>query len=229
MSLTTIAPQRPPAPTTGDRRTVFRGVSWETYRALSRAQGEGGHVRLAYDGRNLEIMTTGHIHENLRELLVMIVQAVASWLRIAHVACGETTWNAVEAERGLQADLSYDFDLDKVRAAREALARGSKDSADYPLPDLAAEIDMPRPQIDRPGIYAALRTPEVWRIGRDRKVVIEHLQPDGTYAPAAASRFLPLTAAEIQGWLTAEDIGQEDVWYRRLNEWAMGLGRPALG
>jgi hypothetical protein len=62
-------------------------VSWETDRSLSRAQGEGDHVRLAYDGRDLEIMTTGNVHENLRERLVLIVQAAASWLNIAHVAC----------------------------------------------------------------------------------------------------------------------------------------------
>jgi Uma2 family endonuclease len=214
-------------PTHGDRRMVFRGVTWEAYRSLSRAYSEGEHVRLAYDGKDLEIMTTGNIHENVKELLILIVQAVASWSRIAHVACGETTWDAIEAERGLQADLSYYFDPEKVRAAREALARGSKDPANYPRPDLAVEIDMSRPQVDRPGIYAALRVIEVWRIGHGRTVTIEHLQPDGSYALAEASRFLPLTALEIQAWLTAEDVGQEEVWYCRLNEWAVARFHPA--
>jgi Uma2 family endonuclease len=229
MSASAIAPPRPSVPATGDRRTVFRGVSWEVYRSLSRAQGEGDHVRLAYDGRDLEIITTGHVHEHLKERTGLIVQAVASWSRIAHETCGETTWDAVEAERGLQANLSYYFAPEKVRAAREALARNSRDPVDYPLPDLAVEIDISPSQVDRPAIYVALRVAEVWRIGRGRTFTIEHLQPDGSYTPAQASRFLPLRADEIAAWLTAEDVGQEEVWYCRLNEWAMGLGRRALG
>ena len=202
-------------------------MSWETYRSLSAAASEGQHARLAFDGRDLEIMTTGNVHENLKELLALIVQAVASWLRIAHVACGETTWDAVEAERGLQADLSYYFETGKVDAAREALSRESKEPADYPSPDLAIEIDISRPQVDRPSIYAALRVAEIWRVGRGRRVVIEHLQPDGSYAPADASRFLPIRADEVFAWLTADDVGQEEDWYCRLNEWARGLGRQA--
>jgi hypothetical protein len=172
-------------------------------------------------------MTTGNVHENLRELLVLIVQAVTSWRGIAHVACGEATLNAVSARRGLQADLSYCFEPEKVRIARVALARRSMDPADYPKPDMAVEIDISPSQVDRPSIYAALDVSEVWRIKRDRKVVIEHLQPDGSYAPAEVSRFLGISADEIRGWLSAEDVGQEELWYCRLNQWAMGLGRRA--
>jgi Uma2 family endonuclease len=221
------APSPPPDLAYGDHRIVFRGVSWEAYESLSQAQSQGDHVRLAYDGKDLEIKTTGNVHENLRELLVLIVQAVTSWRGISHVSSGEATLNAVNAKRGLQADLSYRFDPENVRAAREALARNSMDPADYPKPDLAIEIDISPSQVDRPSIYAALAVAEVWRTMRDRKVVIEHLQPDGSYAPVEASRFLHNSADEIHSWLTAEDVGQEDAWYRRLNQWAMGLGRPA--
>ena len=166
--------------------------------------------------------------EKVTQILeVLFVTALASWVGIAFVSFGEATLDAVNAQRGLQADLSYCFDPEKVRAAREALARESMDPADYPKPDLAVEIDISPSRIDRPSIYAALRVAEVWRVLRGRKVVIEHLQPDGSYAPAEASRFLPIRADEIAAWLTAEDVGVEEVWNRRLNEWAMGLGRRA--
>ena len=222
-------PASPPplVPAYSDHRIVFRGVSWETYESLSRAQGEGDHFRLAYDGKDLEIMTTGYIHEVLKELVGISIGAVISWRGIVHVGSGEATLNAVNARRGLQADLSYCFEPEKVRMAREALARGSMEPADYRKPDLAVEIDISPSQIDRPGIYAALNVAEVWRIKRDRKVVIEHLQPDGSYAPVEASRFLGITADEVHGWLTAEDVGQQDVWYCRLQRWAMRLGRRA--
>jgi Uma2 family endonuclease len=226
----TVARDLAPAPTSWpahDQRTVFRGVGWETYESLSRAQGEGDHVRLAYDGKDLEIMTTSNLHENLKGLAGKFIDAVASWSRIAYVSSGEATLNAVDAKRGLQADQSYCFEPEKVRMAREALARGSMAPDDYPKPDLAVEIDISPSQVDRPGIYAALHVPEIWRLRRGGTVVIEHLQPDGSYAPAEASRFLPVRAEEIHAWLTAEDVSQEDAWYRRLQEWAMARFRQA--
>jgi Uma2 family endonuclease len=99
------------------------------------------------------------------------------------------------------------------------------DAADYPRPDLAIEIDTSSPQIDRPSIYADLGVTEVWRYIRGQQLVIEILQADGSYAPVVASRFLRIRAADVLGWLTAEDSGHEAAWNRRLNQWAMGLGQ----
>jgi Uma2 family endonuclease len=216
----------PLAPFQGDQRTVFRGVDLHTYHTLSEALVEGQHIRLAYDGKDLEIKTvTSNLHEHSKELLIKIVNAVTTWLNIDYVSCGETTWNT--AVRGLQADLSYYFDAEKIRASRDALARGSMDPADYPRPDLAIEIDMSSPQVDRPSIYADLGVVEVWRFVAGKKLVIEQLQSDGTYAPVEASRFLRMSANDILGWLTADDSSQESAWNRRLNQWAMGLSRQA--
>ena len=203
-------------------RTVFRGVSRAVYESLSEANSEGQNVRLAYDGKDLEIRVTSNLHENWKELLSRFITAVTTWLHIPCVSSGEATWET--SDRGLQADLSYYFDAEKIRRAREALARKSTDPADYPKPDLAVEIDVSGPQIDRPAIYADLGVAEVWRLGRTN-FVIEHLQADGSYAPVEASQFLGIRAEVILGWLSADDRFDEQAWNRRLNEWAMGLGR----
>ena len=58
-----------------------------------------------------------------------------------------------------------------------------------PSPDLAVEIDVSGPQIDRPAIYADLGVAEVWRLGR-ANFIIEQLQADGSYASVETSRFL---------------------------------------
>ena len=93
--------------------------------------------------------------------------------------------------------------------------------ADYPNPDLAIELDMSGPSINRPAIYA-----ELWRLGRKR-FVIEHLQADGSYAPVEESRFLGIRAEVILEWLSADDRLDEPAWNLRLNPWAMRLGpRP---
>ena len=72
------APASPEAPAnvSGDQRIVIQGVGWHVYDCLSEAIGEGQHVRLAYDGEDLEIMTTGYPHERYKELLGKIVAAV---------------------------------------------------------------------------------------------------------------------------------------------------------
>jgi hypothetical protein len=128
----------------GDQRTVFRGVDWYTYHSLSEATAEGQHVRLAYDGKDLEIIiVASNIHEHLQELINKIVSAVTSGLEIDYLSCGERTWQS--EVRGLRADLFYYFDPAKIHAAKDALAHESMNPADYPRPDLAIEIDTSGP------------------------------------------------------------------------------------
>jgi Uma2 family endonuclease len=219
------APSRPSSgPMPGDQRIVIRGVDRDLYNRLDAAIGEGQHIRLAYDGKDLELMTTGYLHERYKELFGLFVVFVTLALRIDREGGGQTTWKSEEADRGLEADQSYYFDPDKLRVVREAVARKSKDPADYPSPDLAIEIDVSSPQVDRSGIYAALRVAEVWRFDGD-SAVIEHLQPDGSYATAAMSRFLPIGPVDIRRWLVEEDSSDRLAWESRLLQWAMELGR----
>ena len=81
------------APPRGELRQVFR-VGWDIYKAMCEGRGERSPVRLAYDGKDLEIMTIGYVHEHLRELLIHIITAVASWSGIRHMPCGQATWQS---------------------------------------------------------------------------------------------------------------------------------------
>ena len=91
---------------------------------------------------------------------------------------------------------------EKLRAAAEAIARMSKDVADYPNPDLAIEVDLSPTKIDRAAIYAALRVAEVWRFEGERQlIVVERLGDDGAYHPFPDSAFLPVRSEEVRpGW-----------------------------
>jgi len=202
----------------GDLRIAIRDVSWEVYDMLSDAIGEGQPVHLAYDGRDLEIMATGRVHENFKELLGPFVREVALSLELDFRGGGQTTWKRPEVNRGIEADLCFYFDPRKLEVDRAALARKSNDVADYPSPDLAIEIDLSPSKVDRPGIYAALQVPEVWRFDGE-SVSIEQLGPDGTYVAAVASRFLHVRPAEIRRWLIEEDSSKQVTWTRRLRDW----------
>jgi hypothetical protein len=59
---------RIPAGGAGEQRIVIRGLSWDLYHRLADAVGERQHVYLPYDGKDLELMTTGPMHEGHRQL-----------------------------------------------------------------------------------------------------------------------------------------------------------------
>ncbi len=72
----------------GQQRIAIRNVGWHVYDLLSDAIGEGQHIYLAYDGSDLEIMTTGFRHDHFKELLGWFVRIVTSELRIRSRAPG---------------------------------------------------------------------------------------------------------------------------------------------
>jgi Uma2 family endonuclease len=218
------APMPPRAASDGDQRIVIRGVGWHVYDCLSEAIGEGQHVHLAYDGEDLEVMTAGFPHEHYKDLLGKLVAAVSKAVGVPRKTAGETTWKRPEIKRGLQADQCYYFRRAKLAAVKAAWARKSDDIADYPNPDLAVEIDLSEPKVDRPAIYAMLEIAEIWRFD-GQSVVIEQLRGDGFYVPAETSRFLPLRPEDILRWLIDEDSGDEMAWERRLDKWAKSLRR----
>jgi Uma2 family endonuclease len=206
----------------GDQRTVFRGVDRHTYDQLSQATGHRQPFHLVYDGKDLEIVVIGNPHERYKEFLGAIIRALIAGMDLESMACGQTTWKT--AFRGLEADLSYYFDPEKIRMAEAAFARLSRDPADYPPPDLAIEVDLCPPQVDRPAIYGELGVVEVWRLVEGPELTIEQLQADGTYAPVEVSRFLRIRPEVVLQWLNEAATEREAAWNRRLNQWAMGLG-----
>src|SRR4051794_6945176 len=206
----------------GDQRTVFRGVDRHTYDQLSEATGQRQPFHLVYDGKDLEIVVVGNPHERYKEFLGAIVRALIAGMDLESMACGQTTWKS--AFRGLEADHSYYFDPEKIRVAEAAFARMSMDPADYPPPDLAIEIDLCPPQVDRPAIYRELGVAEVWRLVEGPELIIEQLQADGAYLPVEESRFLRIRGEVVLQWLNEAVTEREAAWNRRLNQWAMGQG-----
>jgi len=177
-----------------DERYVIQDVDWAFYEQLVDSIPERANIHVDYDGKDLEIMSKGANHEEVGELLGKLVSLIAYELDLPFKSFGETTWKRREIARGLEADKSYYFAPEKLAAVAEA--RRSKNIADYPNPDLAIEVDISRPKIDRPGIYAALGVAEVWRFDDDQ-VVIERLSADRTFVAVDASGFLPIRAEEI--------------------------------
>jgi Uma2 family endonuclease len=196
-----------------ERRVVYRGVDWSFYERLVDSIPEAVNIHVDYDGKDLEVMGKGRKHELMRGLLRRLVDVISEELAIPCNSVGETTWKRMEVARGLEADECYYFLPEKLAADAAAQARGSDDIADYPNPDLAIEVDISPPQVDRAGIYAALLVTEIWRFdGRD--FVIERLTPEGTYAAVETSLFLRVRAEDVRRWVMEEDTSDQLAWAR---------------
>jgi hypothetical protein len=150
-------------------------------------------------------------------MLDWFIGIVAEEFELSPKGLAETTWKRPAISRGLESDQCYYFLPEKIAQYARAKKRGSTNIDDIPNPDLAAEVDISRPETDRAGIYAALRVDEIWRFDGHR-VVIERLTAQGTYEPVESSGFLPVSAEDVRRWVFEEDTSDELAWKRRLRE-----------
>jgi Uma2 family endonuclease len=201
----------------GEQRWLIRGASWDDYQRLARLLPES--FRLAYDGRNLEMMVAGTLHEEHSDRLDAFFKAVAGALGVRFKPYGTTTWDRPESGRGIQADRCYYLDPAKIKAGYAGWARKSNDVRDYPNPDLAIEVDISRPKADRESIYAALGVLEVW-VFDGKTMKISRLGKNGRYRRVDRSGFLPLRASQITPWLLDEQSAGYDEWTQRIRAWA---------
>ena len=217
MKTDTLAPSGPERRIlVGAKRLVVPDVDWEAYETWLDSLPERSPIRMAFDGRNLEIMTKSPDHQKYRQLLGYAVFEIAKILNLPLASYGEMTWKRPAIDRGIEADQCYSHQLRKIEAA--AKIKGKLASSRMPPPDLAIEIDISPPEIDRPGIYAAMKVAELWRFDGE-KVVIERLGRDGRYHSVVASRLLRVRADELTHSLCAEDTRNETRWVKRLAAW----------
>jgi Uma2 family endonuclease len=218
-------PSRPAVPTLDEilrlepgERWVFRGVDWAFYERVHEVVGLNRWHRIAFDGKDLEIMPTSGFHDFVTDFSFRFIEIVTEELEIAPTSLGSTTWMRAEIQRGIEADQCFFFTPEKLAMIGVATARAETDIAAYPNPDLAIEVDISEPKVDRPGIYAALRVPEIWRFGKTGLIIVR-LTDRGAYADAGRSGFLPIVADEVARWVLEEDRSNLLDWKRRLRAW----------
>jgi Uma2 family endonuclease len=220
MSVTTTRlPSQAANPPAGETRILVPRVPWRLYETFVEMLPECSHIRAAFDGKDMEIMVKGPVHDHFAQLLDLFVMAVAGELGIRIKPQRETTWIRPEIERGIEADNCYYLDPGKIAAALAALSRGSNDVQDYPNPDLVIEVDISAPEADRAGIYAAMGVAEVWSFD-GHTLTIERLDESGQYRAVDGSGFLPLRADQVPRWLIDEDLSDYEAWTRRVRAWA---------
>jgi Uma2 family endonuclease len=195
------------------QRLVLSCVPWSGYEAVSRAF-EDRHIRITYDRGNLEIMTLSHRHEFSKRLLGRLIEMLTFVLHIRIHSGGSMTFSRKTLEKGFEPDECYWIQNEPLMRGRE-----DYDIESDPPPDLGVEVDITSSSMNRMGIYAAMRVPEVWRVKRGL-LSVHHLGADGKYKEKDRSRAFPfLPMDEIRRFLREARATDETSLLHAFHDW----------
>src|SRR5688572_22462066 len=166
-------------------RVLLSNVPWATYVVLRDTVDSPG-VRMTYLKGWLEIMSPSRQHEVNKKQIARLLELFCLERDIPLYGYGSTTFRKEEEERGLEPDECY--------------CRG----ADRAVPDVALEVVVTVPSIDKLEVYRGLGVREVWVYRRGAFQVFA-LRGE-RYEPADGSQTFPeVELSRIAHYAARED------------------------
>jgi Uma2 family endonuclease len=149
----------------GERRVVFKNISWQGYQQLLGILGEGRSSRLTFDRGILEITMPLEEHEFSGRSIELLVRILVVEMGLKIKTMGSTTLDRSDLDRGAEPDNAYYIQNQPLVAGRNV------DLATDPPPDLVVEVDITHTDINKPALYASMGVPEFWRYdGREWRI-----------------------------------------------------------
>jgi len=144
-------------PVPAEQRVFFHNISWQGYEKILEIVGDDRAARLTYDRGTLEITRPSESHETATRLIEKFIWIILFELRMKVKTMGSTTLNYPGLEKASEPDNCYYIQ-------NQALVAGKKvDLKKDPPPDLVVEVDITYTNIDKPGLYAGMGVPKLWR------------------------------------------------------------------
>lgn len=171
-------------------QNMFFDVSWDAYEQILKAFGERRFPHTYQDGTLEIMMSPSEDHEQIGRLLARIVELAALELGMHFKAVGSATRREKKVKHGLEPDASFYIPYLPSRS-RKLIPENQKGS----VLDLAIEVDIRRPGLERMQTYAQLGIRELWRY-RKGTVEVFVLDSNGVYEPVGASRVFPMIHAK---------------------------------
>jgi Uma2 family endonuclease len=141
----------------GERRVVFKNITWQGYQQLLGILGENRAAKLTFDRGVLEITMPLEEHEFSGRLIELLVRILVVELGLKIKTMGSTTLDRSDLNRGAEPDNAYYIQNQSLVAGRKV------DLATDPPPDLVVEVDITHTDINKPALYASMGVPEFWR------------------------------------------------------------------
>ena len=199
---------------------VLHDIPWSTYETLLN-DVQGRRFRITYDRGALEIMTISHGHEFGKTLLARFIETMTLELDIPIHPGGSTTFKNELLEKGLEPDECYWVQNEPRMRKKKAF-----DIHRDPPPDLVIEVEASRSVLDRIGIYAAMRVPEIWRFdGKTLRVLV--LGAKGKYLEKPQSRAFPfLPMKEVERFVQDTEAENHTALMRAFRKWVVAVLVP---
>lgn len=158
-----------------EERFLLHDVPWSLYLAMRDALDDTG-VRMTYLQGSLELMSPSALHEEAKKLLARLLEAWADERDVDLRGFGSTTFRREAKKRGLEPDECY------------VLGRRIGDGD---TPDLAIEVVVASPLLDKLEVYAGLGIPEVWLWSEATRAIDVRRLVGPAYEARARSALLP--------------------------------------
>ena len=137
-----------------EKRFVLRNVPWHLYVSLHDSlELAGSGARMTYLEGTLELMSPSETHEDYKTILARLLEAYAEESDVDLNGRGSTTFREEAKERGLEPDECYSIGPFTGR------------------PDLAIEVQLSQPLLDKLKVYEGLGIREVWVWQRTHLVI----------------------------------------------------------
>lgn len=175
----------PARPVSDDTRILLRDVAWSTYVVLRDAPADM-HLRMTYLQGALEIMSPGRRHAVSSRMIARLLELFCLERELPLYAYGNETYREEARERGLEPDECYARDFDK------------------PRPDVAIEVVVSSPLLDKLEVYRGLEISEVW-VFRAGLFTIHRLRGDQYVTIATSEVFPEVDLGRIAHYATQPD------------------------
>jgi Uma2 family endonuclease len=153
-----------------ERRILLSNVPWSTYVVLRDSLDSSG-VRMTYLKGSLEIMSPSRAHEVDKTQIARLLELFCLERDIPLYGYGSMTCRREEKQRGLEADECYCRDRDGE------------------VPDVALEVIVTSPLLDKLEVYRGLGVREVW-VYRNGRFEVQALHGE-RYERIATSEIFP--------------------------------------
>jgi Uma2 family endonuclease len=175
---------------------LLHDISWEQYLAIGNALPDRPRLRLTYDHGSLEFMVISFEHDFFKYTFGMLIHLICEVCEIPYVAAGSMTFQRKEIEAGFEPDQCF-----WIQHERQMRGHRNYDPQRDPPPDLTLEVEITRSALNRMGLFAKYKIPEVWRFdGETIRVCL--LQADGTHKVVPESPTFPgIPIAELVRFL----------------------------
>lgn len=176
------------------RTILISDVSWEEYEFYLEIFAERAGWRLAYDGGKLEFTPPTPKHEEYSFSFHNFVLAYCEFFDLNLEGRGSTTFRSKSLKKGVEPDECF-----YIQSAENIIGK-TFPKGEFPMPDVAVEIDITTESLDKFPIYAALEVPELWVYDGENLAFYE--LENENYHQIPHSRALPqLSAKELERFL----------------------------